>query len=274
MTQKLQSAYIASTIIEKFYDKLREISCLQNEDSSEYTTIINKLKKSVIAEDMIYDELSLDEATTAYNKLNENKTSDPVGVRMRYKLSQAIIKKQNTSINIELSNMISSKIIIDVLKRVTLKIAKLSETAVGEGFIDILLLYNDIYKYSYLTSNSYIEKLALEYEYDILSLPDIHFSDVEKKYGILFVKESSNIALNYIEGSIRELLDMRTDDEHLKVYVMILEVSRIEVMLPYLNKESLILLSSYLNNLNITPDNDMVFKKIKKLLNKRKEELE
>ena len=56
MTQKLQSAYIASTIIEKFYDKLREISCLQNEDSSEYTTIINKLKKSVIAEDMIYDE--------------------------------------------------------------------------------------------------------------------------------------------------------------------------------------------------------------------------
>ena len=274
MTQKLQSAYIASTIIEKFYDKLREISCLQNEDSSEYTTIINKLKKSVIAEDMIYDELSLEEATTAYNKLNENKTSDPVGVRMRYKLSQAIIKKQNTSINIVLSNMISSKIIIDVLKRVTLKIAKLSETAVGEGFIDILLLYNDIYKYSYLTSNSYIEKLALEYEYDILSLPDIHFSDVEKKYGILFVKESSNIALNYIEGSIRELLDMRTDDEHLKVYVMILEVSRIEVMLPYLNKESLILLSSYLNNLNITPDNDMVFKKIKKLLNKRKEELE
>lgn len=273
MDIELQKAHIASTIIESYYNKLREMTFLNDEENPEYNSIINKLKKAVIGEEQIYDEISDDKIINMINYLNKKEKKNNAELRMYSRLNHAYHKHHNKEFNIELSNIITSKIIIDVLKMVTLKIIKLSENNISEEFIEALLTYHHIYKYTYLTSNSFIEKLSLQYEFDILGLPNIEFSEVEKAFSTKFIEESGNITLEYIKSSIQELLSIRTEDKTLETYITLFEVSRIEVMLPYLSKNMLEKLSIYLNSLNISNDNT-AFKKIKKIINKRKEELE
>lgn len=272
MDNNLHFAYIASLLIETYYIKLRELSYQNQEDSPEYEEIINILKKAIQGENEIYNELTIVEINNAINYYNQNKPKNVTEVRMRGQLRQTLRKSHNTEFNINLGNIITSKIIIDVLKRTLFKILKLKELNAPEEDIEALLLYNDIYKYNYLTGNEYIEKLALEYKFDILSLPNIKFDDIESKFETQFIKNSTNIAFEYIKDSIYELVNFKSNDKYLSIYINLFEVSRVEVMLPYLTKDSLVRLSNYLNHLHPNENNDAL-NKIKRLVAKRKEEL-
>ena len=77
--------------------------------------------------------------------------------------------------------------------------------------------------------------------------------------------------MKYIRDSIEELNNINEEDVYLNKYTEIFETSRIEIMLPYLNKDGLMKLSLYLNNLKI---NNNTITSVKKLLIKRKEEFE
>ena len=48
MDIELQKAHIASTIIESYYNKLREMTFLNDEDNPEYNSIINKITNIAI----------------------------------------------------------------------------------------------------------------------------------------------------------------------------------------------------------------------------------
>ena len=67
MDIELQKAHIASTIIESYYNKLREMTFLNDEENPEYNSIINKLKKAVIGEEQIYDKLPDDKIINMIN---------------------------------------------------------------------------------------------------------------------------------------------------------------------------------------------------------------
>ena len=270
MDNKLHFAYLASAVIETYYIKLRELSYQFEEDTPEYEAIVNKLKKAVYGESEMYDELTNAEIQEAIKYFDTFGIKNVTEARMCSKLNQNNRKRHNTIQNIELGNVITSKIIIDVLKRTTIKILKLKDRNLPDDDIECLLLYNDLYKYNYLTGNDYIEKLAIDCKYDILSLPNISFEDIESKFKIEFIRQSAALTLNYIRDSIKELLNIKTDDENLRIYMTLFEISRIETMLPYLDKKTLISLSSYLSSLN---ENNEALRKIKELVNKRKEEL-
>ena len=271
MDNKLHFAYLSSAIIETYYIKLRELSYQFEEDSPEYTATINKLKKAVEGEAEMYDELTDEEIQEAIKYFDTFGIKNVTESRMRSQLNQTNRIRHDSIQNVTLGNAITAKIIIDVLKRTTFKILKLKDSNLPDDDIECLLLYNDLYKYNYLTGNNYIEKLALDCNYDILSLPNIRFEDIESKFKTEFIGKSAALTLNYIKDSINELLNIKTDDENLRIYMTLFEVSRIETMIPYLNKEALISLSNYLSSLN---EHNEALKKIKELVKKRKEEFE
>ena len=274
MEDKLQSVSISSGIIISYYDKLRKLSFNNQEDSQEYEYLVHKLKRFVQGEASIYDELSDEEINNAIQYFKIHDINGETESRMYSKLNQQYRKRNYNNFTIQLSNLITSKIMIDVLKMVTNKLLKLSTTSdLDSEEIDILFTYNDVYKYNYLTINEYIEKIALEYKFCVLAIPTMDFKDIEKAFNADFIDKSGNITFDYIKDSIEELLKADTDDKYLYMFITLFEMSRIEVMLPYLNKEKLNELSLYLNSLNIK-DEDLVIKKIRKLIKKRKEEFE
>ena len=273
MNEKLQKAYLASAIIQSYYMKLSELSYQECEDTEEYVEIIDKLKKATNGEKTIYDEIPEEEIDTAIAHFKENDISNVFEARMYSRLNQSLRKRQNSDLLAELANIISSKIIIDVLKKVFLEISKLKLLEVPEEDVAALLLRNDIYKYNYLTGNDFIEQIALQYKFNILSLPTIKFEEIESSFKTSFVKKSAGLFYSYIVESIEELQEIETEDKYNNIYVTLFEMSRIEVMLPYLNKEYLIKLAKYLDSLKDKANNDII-KKIKKLIIKRKEEFE
>lgn len=273
MDNKLHFAYLSSAVIETYYIKLRELSYQNEEDSQEYEDTINKLKKATQGENEIYRELTDEDIDSAIKYFNENKPKNVTEVRMRSKLNRVYRSRHVSEYENTLGNIITSKIVIDVFKRLTYKILKLKSSELSEETIETLLLYNDIYKYNYLNGTDHIERIALEYKFDILSMPNIKFTEIEETFQIEFLKKSAEINFNYIKDSIEELLNIKTEDKYLELYITLLELSRVETMLPYLNKDMLIKLSDYLNNLNLRENND-ILKKIRRIVDKRKEEFE
>ena len=83
---------------------------------------------------------------------------------------------------------------------------------------------------------------------------------------------SQNIIYNYVVSSIEELANFETDDKYLLSYISIFEVARVKVMLPYLNKESLESIMELYKQNKFSYDKNGALRKVKKLINKRKEE--
>ena len=273
MNERIQKARLSSAIVETYYIKLRELSYQNKENTSEFDEIIDILKKATLTEKETYDELSDEEIATTIQEFKNSDVQNVTEARMYDKLNASYRKRNNTEFTISLGNIITSKIIIDVLKTVIFKIINLTSVGASEEDIELMLTYNDIYKYNYLTANEYTEQLSLQYKFDVLALPDIEFDEIEKKFKTQFVNKAADLFYNYITDSINELLEVETDDQFVNLHVTLFEMSRIEVVLPYLDKVHLTKLANYLNELKSKKDNN-VMKKIRIIVNKRKEEFE
>ncbi len=260
-------------IAESYYEKLRRLSFEGEESSKEFDDTVDKLKECVHVETNAYHSLSMEEMQEAIKIFEKKGVNCSIDARIYAKLQEYIRDRARSNISVEISNIISSKIIIDVLKKVTNQLIDLDPEAVEEEEIDTLLKYNDVYKYTYLTRNKYIEKLAISGRFSILALPDIKFEDVENHYNMHFVKECAHLAFSYIQDSLNELINNNSEDKYTKVYISVFEIARIEVMLPYLDKDNLIKLSEYVDELDFKKD-DSNYDRIKRLIRKRKEEFE
>lgn len=272
MVNKLQIISIASTFTETCYEKLRKISIANEENDPEYDMIVDKLKRCVEGENSLYQELSDEDINNGLTYFKNYGIHSNVDNRINNKLNHIYRERNNQKTSVELGMIIASKIMIDVLKNITGKLLTLDNDNVTKEDNETLLLYHDAFKYQWLTANNFIEKLAINARFCILAMPEINLKDLEKAYHTSFVKESVNLSYKYILSSIQELFNIHSDDKYLNVYLTLFEVARIETMLPYLDKDTLIKLSDYLNNLNTKEDN-YALRRIKKLIKKRKEEL-
>ena len=272
MVDKLQIIHVTALIIQTYYDKLRSLSIDNLENDPEYDKTVFKLIKCVEGESTLYQELSDKDINSGLNYFNQNGIHSWIEERISSRLKEQKQIRDNPNNQNELGRVISSKIMIDVLKKVTSKILSLTDEGITDEEIDSLLLYNDVHKYHYLTTNSYIESLALSSRFCILALPSLDFHDIEEKYNVSFIEPSTSLAYDYIKASLDELINIKTEDEYFNVYLSLFETTRIEVMLPYLNKEYLNKLSNHLDTLNMS--NNLSVRKIKRLIRKQKEELE
>ena len=270
MNNNIISVKIASTIVSCYYKRLMNLAANDMENTEEYNDTLYKLKKAIKGEKNIYEGLTKEDYDELINYYQDHELENSMDARIYTKIrNYQRLNMPNAVVfdgDILLSSAITTKVLIDVLKLTNKRIDNLDDYDK-----DIIKIYYKIMKYTYLSSNNYIERLALENNFSIEKIPVINFYMIEKVSKVKFMDYAQDLFMQYIKDSIEELNNINEDDEYLNKYTEIFETSRIEVMLPYLNKDSLVKMALYLNDLKI---NNNTITKVKKLLIKRKEEFE
>ena len=277
MNDNLFCIGISNSIIIATYHRLINLCYADMDDSDEYNDLIEKLKSYVTVENEYYLNLTAEELNRYFELIgNTTKFSNHFDARIYTRMNETKKKYEGTPVidgNILLSSIISSKITIDVLKGVERKINALGESDEFDSQ-DMLMMhmYSKRYKLHYLTTNFFIERLALEHNFDIEALPTYTYQDIEKRFGVRFINNIQNNFCDYVISSLDELANLNTDDKYLLIYTKFFEIARIEAMLPYLNLESLNKITTFITDHSIKYDSNSALVKVRKIIDKRKEE--
>ena len=275
MTDNINRVRVATAITDLIYDKLRFLSGYDKEDSPEYEELLTKVKRCIMIENKEYDNLSNEELLECMIAIEKNKYTHPSLVRHYSKLKYVLqVREGNATDQGNLLNdVISTKLLVDVLKKLDYKVKSLTDNEeISEEDLGILIIFHKVHKFSYLTSNNFIESLAIKNDFDIESIPRLSFSRIEDRFGIKFLDKAKELFLSYATDSIDELLKMNTEDIHARAYTTLFELSRIECVLEYLDYKTTEALQKYVDY-NKNYKDDEVLTTVKRLIRKRKEEL-
>ena len=276
MNEDLIKIKLAGLFSYYYYHRLKKLSCADQEETDEYLEIIDKLKKVIKAENEVYAGLSERDLRTCSLEIDTYGINNEMDSRKYMKIQFEERKRKHFVLKngVLLSDAISSKILIDILKGIEKKIEEFStnpESVIED--ICMLQFYHNIHKYDYLTSNNYIEALALRYDFDISRIPALYFTDIENKFDVEFVKNLQPIFLNYAKESLEELTTIDTDDRYFQTYISLFELMRLNVVLENLNYDTVKQLLGYFND-NYDDTEDVILASAKSLIKKKKKEFE
>ena len=236
MNENIVKTKFASMLVEMYYNKIRSLLCAKQEDTSEFKDLVIKLRNCVNVENNEYHLLSEKDIRTIFMELDKNGIDNNVDVRVS----------------------------IEFLK---------TEGELNDEDIFTLEIYNNAHKINYLSSNNYIEAIALKYFFNVTRIPTIYFNEIEEKFEMNFVTQSKQIFLNYAKDSIQEIANFKNNNEYLTAYASLFELSRTEVILEYLDYDNVKKLLAFLDY-NYESDNNEMLNTAKILIKKRKEELQ
>jgi len=184
------------------------------------------------------------------------------------------IKKENNSEESIVCMIIDSKFQIDVLKKINELIYTCNTFNYDEElFLNELISYHEASKYTYLTSNNYLELLSLYSDFNIEKIPTLSFEKIEEEYNLSFIEESQPIFIDSITFSIDNLFKLDDNNNNIeKVYTMLYNFSEIEVFLSYLTLNSLKIISDYYENNLKNCKGSIARTNIKRLINNRKKD--
>ena len=276
MNENIVKTKLASMLVEMYYNKIRSLLCAKQEDTSEFKDLVIKLRNCVNVENNEYHLLSEKDIRTIFMELDKNGIDNNVDVRVSNKIINEKKLRGNFKVKngVMLSDAITTKVIIDILKRIDKKIEFLkTEGELNDEDIFTLEIYNNAHKINYLSSNNYIEAIALKYFFNVTRIPTIYFNEIEEKFEMNFVTQSKQIFLNYAKDSIQEIANFKNNNEYLTAYASLFELSRTEVILEYLDYDNVKKLLAFLDY-NYESDNNEMLNTAKILIKKRKEELQ
>ena len=267
----------ATTLVLMFYDSAKNLSASNMEDSEEFEELILKLRRMIDVENEEYHKLSQKDLLTCYMELNNNGFNSEVDSRMYRKLVyEKRCRENNLKLdNILLSDVIASKLLIDVLKKVNSIIRSTNNNnSIDSDDSMMLNIHNSINKYDFLTANNHIEALALKYKFNIKHLPSLFFDEIANEFNVDFVNSAKPIFLSYARDSIAEIANLSFTDKYLYAYLSLFELSRIDIILKYLDTSSVDDILKQFDSKYIDSRNQELIGMVKKLVRKRKEELE
>ena len=267
----------ASFLVLSHYNHLKNMSLMGMEDSPEFDKCIDKLKHCVSVENKEYEKVSAEDIDTYLKKAKEHDIIDQIDARSYLKINErkkVLDGHRLIGDNLLLSQVIASKLYIDILKDADLKVNSLSENEVLDyEDIEMIKNYHISYKYYYLSSNRYLEQIAIDNKFDIQKIQSYTFEDIENIYDIKFTDKLQNVIYDYIVSAIDELANLETEDKYLLLYKSILNVARVKATLPYLDVDSLNKVMELYKDNKYSYDSNGALRKVKKLVKKRKEEL-
>ena len=266
----------ASIIITAAYCKLMKLSINNLEHSNEFNETINLIKRIIPIEYEQYKELSDEELYNWYQSINTEENRSQFQERINNKLNEVIAHQKAKHLNDGnlLSSVITGTVMIDVFKDLYNNIAALlfNQEITTEEFNMILNMYK-IFRFNYLSVNNYVENICLTNNFDIQNTENLSLKDIEEKYQINFINNSDKLFVKYITEAIKELDYIEVNNKYLTAFYSMFEVSRINVMLKYVNKESLITISNVCHNKQLQNNNNPVLIKVRKIIEERKREL-
>lgn len=236
MTEELMSARLISKAIMDLYTKLMDLISDNNEDSILYDETIHKIKKAVILEKKAYNKIDLLTIKTFFDKY-DSKSDTPTEKRMYEKLTERmdrLTEKRKLQDGTLFTNVVDSKIIIDSFRIIRKRILSIKDENQEDELFKRLVLYYHISKFSLFTTNSYIEDIALECNFNVDKMPNITFEDINKMYNIDSLKIANDDLCLKVYAILSILNEINNSDGVLNDYLALTELSNIETILNYL----------------------------------------
>ena len=273
MSDNINSARLSTFILFEYYKKLIDLACNFLDESDEFKELIDKINNAIRVENEMYANMSLDEINKCLDNI-PNVIADDLIARYYSKLNyQKRINDGGKVIDdgILLSAVISAKISIDLLKILENMINNLeTNEKIDENDIYMLKMHHINNKYLYFTSNNFLERYAIEYNFDINKIPAISFRDIEEKFNVSFINNIGIIFTNYVIDSMNEIKNLNSDNKYYLSYKSMMELARVEAILPYLDIKAI---KNIEDKYDYKNDTDITIRAIKKKIKKRKEEL-
>jgi len=273
MGENTLACQTVSATIMSIYTILTNLSVDDILTEDTFNSYIDKLKVLVPIECEEYDKLGDDELLEWYEALSDIKEKTPVERRIFTRLSETFAKREGNRIHngVLLSAAIDAKIAIDIFHNLLKEFSRLF----NENIIDIaeysnlVSTYNS-FRYGYFSINSYLELMCINSYFDLSKIKEISFKDLENRYQIHFTDNLQNTFYNFIISAINDLKNLDYRAKYLSSFTALVDMSRVNVALPYLNQESLKRLTEFLESPLFTNEENEAILKIKRLVNKRR----
>ncbi len=270
--QDFNNISILCSVINTYYQKLADLTINGCEDSVEYDEVLDNLRDKIELEKKELKKLDLKTIRSFFDNYYTDE-DNPIDNRRFSRLSErekVLCGEPKLDDDSLLSNVIESKILIDMFKLVYKKILTQEDKMSEEDFISTMMYYN-FSKFTYLTENTFIEKIALAHNFHVDELPELSFDEIEKAFNIPLKKNLMEILRRNIFTELEALSEICEDDKVLSNYLKTTELARIQVMLKYLDERTFNdVFYSYMA-LYGESKSDMM-KQAKKLIKKRKKD--
>ena len=274
------------------YKELFSIGFSQECDLALYSDCIEEIRELVIQEEQLYGNLKKEDVTDFF-EIIVPLTNDYSVEYMRFRNKMLFTKDKIESSKINGSDVgidfipqgmefdifpsIISMLTIRVLKTIKYKIDILTPDNDGdEEFVERLYVHFDRKLLFELCGNELSEIIGLFCDMDIAKIPDISFELLEKQVKRIFKVQNANDAmnttlLNVAYRCMNEIIGCKNYKNRSKdVFNYLYLITKLEVIMEYMSKKYLLMLSDYCNSLNntercLTYATGLVKKKIKEI---------
>ena len=241
----------------KIYEELIYITFSESDMTDEYYDNIAKLRDLIDDETDTYDKLDFEDLEKYFNKISNEDTSSFDAVKSRYYskirerkdlMEDGIDKGYPFTLNTALVGKVLLESMIN-MEKYFLHELDLNVDIDNESFYD-LFSFHKVYKFTLLSMNDFVERLAVNFDFHLTDIPNISFDKIKNNFKCNnnFYNYLDNLLLILSKEIIDVLLNNNGNDEIYGNYSTLLNIFQLEVILSYLNKDSLLILNDYCNN--------------------------
>lgn len=254
------------------YEELVCLTVCDNEHTLEYIKNIDLLRNLIVDETDIYDKLEDKDIIKYFNRINEEDMSKFDSVKSRY-YSKLKERKDLLDDNkfygypFTLDTAISGKILLDSLVKLEKQLIDKDGNIIQDDVIYELYSYHKAHRFTLISSNDFLERLAVDFDYNIIEIPNVTFDVIKKNF------KCNNGFYKYLNRTlflmgieiINTLINSNNSDTY-DIYTNMLYMSQLDAIISYLDDTYIDRLSKYVNSLNI--NSYSIGKYIKRLIKK------
>lgn len=251
------------------YEELVCLTICDNEHTLEYIKNIELLNKLIDDETNVYDRLSYVNLVKYFDAIDVNDINNFDSVKSRYysklKERKNILEDDYYSdYPFTLNTAISGKILLDAL--VKLEKRFLNNDNNNDMYFD-LYSYHKAHKFTLISSNDFLERLALDFDFNLIDIPNISFDVIKRNFNYEgnFSKYLKDMLYVMAIEIINTTLYSSNKDTY-DIYTNMLYMSELEVIISYLDDRYISKLNEYYNSLDVNKYNNGKY--IKKLIKK------
>ena len=160
-----------------------------------------------------------------------------------------------------IDTVIYGKILLDALVKVDKQLLDKDDSTVQNDFIYDLYSYHKAHKFTLLSTNDFLERIAVDFNFNLSDMPSISFDRIKNNFrlGNNFNKYLNKIL--YIIGieTINNLVNSKYSFDVNSIYTNMLYIAELEVIISYLDKLYLDKLNVYCNSIDIENFNNGKF---------------
>ena len=241
MSEELSKLSMIAKSITNYYQELENLIYEDLTRNEEYEEIIKRIQELIKYENEEYAKVNLETIKTYFKQIH-NKDESLVKQRIQNRLNERLeilTNEPQTDDGKLLSNIIDAKIMIDTLKIVEKRIENIKQENIHDPRFNTLIQYYESSKLTYLTNTSYLENIALKHSFDIKNIEEISIDKINNEFNIDLIRDFSNMLQINILTGLTTLKEINTYDEILNTYLALTELSRIEALLSYLDKNNI-----------------------------------